>query len=386
MLTRNTVGSRKSKASSLAHTSKLLFLLAVLFVSAPFLRAQTTPSGIAGYDLMSSADLAISFDYTDSGSADHLLFYRPGTGVAYVVQKNTGANTYTTVFASSHGIGSYDLLSPADRIIAFDYNGSGYKDHLIAYRPGTGGVQIIANNGGTFTTVFSSSTGIGSFDLRSPADWLLPFDYEGQGIANYLVAYRPGTGVIQILKNMSAGSTPGSFALMFSSTSGIGGYDLMSPADRICAYDYNSVGSEDHLVLYRPGTGTVYIVGNYNGTFTADYASTSGIGGYDLLSTADLLVPMDFNGSGFLDHILAYRPGTGTAYVLGSAYFSFSPAFESTTGIAGYDLKAPMDRIITFDASGSGLMKDLVMYRPGTGAIEITTNTSGTFASTFQSF
>src|SRR5215211_146683 len=35
------------------------------------------------------------------------------------------------------GIGNYDLLNVADRIVAFDYNSSGKLDHLVLYRPGT---------------------------------------------------------------------------------------------------------------------------------------------------------------------------------------------------------------------------------------------------------
>ena len=37
------------------------------------------------------------------------------------------------------------------------------------------------------------------------------------------------------------------------------GFDLLSPADRVFAYDYDSSGKLDHLVLvlYRPGTGSV---------------------------------------------------------------------------------------------------------------------------------
>jgi len=36
-----------------------------------------------------------------------------------------------------NGIGGYDLKSPADRVFAFDYVGSGKLDHLALYRPGT---------------------------------------------------------------------------------------------------------------------------------------------------------------------------------------------------------------------------------------------------------
>lgn len=40
----------------------------------------------------------------------------------------------------------------------------------------------------------------------------------------------------------------------------LGGYDLASPADRAFAFDYDHSGKLDHLVLYRPGEGTIWIL------------------------------------------------------------------------------------------------------------------------------
>jgi hypothetical protein len=41
---------------------------------------------------------------------------------------------------------------------------------------------------------------------------------------------------------------------------GIGGYDLQRASDRVVAFDYNGSAKQDHLVLYRPGTGTIWIL------------------------------------------------------------------------------------------------------------------------------
>ena len=80
--------------------------------------------------------------------------------------------------------------------------------------------------------------------------------------------------------------------------SGIGGYNLSStadkgfafdfnnfsdPADQMLGFDYDSSGKNDHLVLYRPGTGTVWIVKNDHGTFSPVSQSSSGIGSYNVL-------------------------------------------------------------------------------------------------------
>jgi hypothetical protein len=66
-----------------------------------------------------------------------------------------------------------------------------------------------------------------------------------------------------------------------SSGVGIDGYDLASTADRAIAFDYDSSGKLDHLVLYRSGTSTIWILKNGSGTFSPVYTSgprTSGSG------------------------------------------------------------------------------------------------------------
>ena len=101
--------------------------------------------------------------------------------------------------------------------------------------------------------------------------------------------------------------------------SGIGGYDLRSLADRAFAFDYDGTGKLDHLALYRPGTGTMWILKNTAGAFTPVYAQGdpgSGIGGYDLRSLADQAFAFDYDSTGKLDHLALYRPGTGTMWIL----------------------------------------------------------------------
>ena len=66
--------------------------------------------------------------------------------------------------------------------------------------------------------------------------------------------------------------------------------------------------------MYRPGTGTMWILKkDSSGNFSAVYAQGdpgNGIGGYDLKSAADRAFAFDYDGSGRLDHIALYRPGT----------------------------------------------------------------------------
>jgi hypothetical protein len=112
----------------------------------------------------------------------------------------------------------------------------------------------------------------------------------------------------------------------------IDGYDLADPADRIIPFDYDHTGKLDHLLLYRPGFGTVWILKNNNGTFSPVFAEGSpgnGIDGYDLADPADRIIPFDYDHTGKLDHLLLYRPGIGTAFILRNLAGSFSPVFAN---------------------------------------------------------
>ncbi|KAJ7276876.1 hypothetical protein C8J57DRAFT_1061562 [Mycena rebaudengoi] len=340
--------------------------------------------GIGGYDLKSPADQVFAIDYEHSGKLDHLVLYRPGTGTIWILRNIYG--TFVPVYQQGDpgsGIGGYDLKSTADRAFAFDYDHSGKLDHLALYRPGTGTIWILRNNNGHFTPVYQQGdpgSGIGGYDLKSPADRVFAFDYDHSGKLDHLALYRPGTGTIWILRNNN-----GTFVPVYRQGdpgSGIGGYDLKSTADRAFAFDYNHSGRLDHLALYRPGTGTIWILGNNNGHFTPVYQQGdpgNGIGGYDLKSTADQVFAIDYEHSGKLDHLVLYRPGTGTMWILRNVNGTFVPVYrqgDPGSGIGGYDLKSTADRAFAFDYEHSGNAEYITLFRPSTGTIWILHNNS----------
>jgi hypothetical protein len=279
-------------------------------------------AGIGGYDLRSPADRAFAFDYDHNGSLDHVVLYRPGTGTIWIIKNSNGV--FHPVYSQGDpgtGIGGYDLKSPADRAFAFDFDHSGKLDHIAFYRPGTGTFWIIKNSQGVFHPVYAQGdpgAGIGGYDLKSPADQAFAFDYDHSGKLDHVALYRPGTGTIWILKHR----VDGLFAPVYQQGDpgkGIGGYDLKSPLDSAFAFDFNHSGRLDHLALYRPGTGTIWILKNNGGNFSPVYRQGdpgSGIGGYDLKSPSDLIFAYDYEGSGKTDYLALYRPGTGTIWIL----------------------------------------------------------------------
>src|SRR5205814_448800 len=127
----------------------------------------------------------------------------------------------------------------------------------------------------------------------------------------------------------------------------------------------------DHIALYRPGGGTFWILKHINGEFSSVHGiSGQGIGRYDLQSAADRAHAFDFDRSGKLDHIALYRPGTGTFWILKHESGGFSSVYAQGnpgSGIGGYDMKSPFDHVFAYDYEGSGKLDHLALYRPGAG-------------------
>jgi hypothetical protein len=350
------------------------------FADGLLLASRDPGNGIGGYNLKSRADLSFPFDYTSSGKLDHIVLYRPGMGTCWILANNGGS--FSPVYSQAiNGIGGYHLNKAADRGFAFDYNSSGSLDHLVFYRPGKGSIFIIRKDNGNFSPVYAKGDdgrfeGIGGYDLASPADRIFAFDYNSSGKMDHLCCYRPGTGTMWILRR-----TNGAFSPVYQQGdpgAGIGNYDLQSPDDRAFAFDWDSSGKMDHIALYRPGHGTFWCLRNNQGAFSPVMSvgdPGNGIGGYDLASPADVAFAFDWDHSGKKDHVALYRPGTGTFWVLKHVGGTdFSPVYsqgDPGQGVGGYDLQSTVDKIYAFDYEHSGTEDYLVCYRSGTGTMWI---------------
>ena len=224
---------------------------------------------------MNAADRGFAFDFKSKGMLDHLVFYRPGQLCVYGRQSSGG---FGLVLRSDHFLGDYRLDGPGDRVFAYDHDGKKCMDHLVIYRPGTGKVSIVKPFGQRFDTVFNSDKGIGGWDLGIAADRALAFDCDGTGRMEYLVFYRPGKGAIFIFKKNDKGTfdLPVYRYNMTDRGTGIGGYDLALPADQILAFDYNGTGQSDHLMLYRPGVGSLMVVKKKDKTDAKEFVKVFG--------------------------------------------------------------------------------------------------------------
>ncbi|MEU6085175.1 hypothetical protein [Streptomyces sp. NPDC047108] len=359
-------------------------------------RVAGAPSGIGGCDLARTNDRIVAFDYTRSGKSDHLLVYRPGTPPGdhsvWVVKRTSEAGGFSRTFASGEGLPGYDFRSSADRVIAYDYTGSGSADHLLAYRPGAGKFAIFKKQekADLFDLVASSaSDGIGGCNLADPRDRLVPFDWLGR--KNFLLAYRPGAGRAWVLGPQGDGS----FSTVFESSAGLGGFTLSNEADQVVGFDYDSSGGDNHLLAYRPGAGTVYVLSPWRrgGGFDAViHNDTGGISPFQLNASSDRLIPFDYTGLGKNDHLLAYRPGPNrgdadqTVYVFerNAHTNTYQWIEKSADGLGGYDFASTADQVIGYDYNGTGGLSYLVAYRPGAGRVSVMGQRGGKIGPVYQ--
>ncbi|TDW96596.1 hypothetical protein [Dinghuibacter silviterrae] len=245
-------------------------------------------TGIGGYDLLGgprtasdnaldlAADKIIAFDYTSSGHNDCLLCYRPGTKTVWILQWRLKTESWVPVFQSSTGIGGFDLSEVQDKIIAFDYNGSGKMDHLLIYRSGSAAtVWILKNVNGTFSPVFEGG-GIGGYNMNQLQDQIIAYDWNSSGLMDHLVCYRPGNEAVWVLQNVN-----GSFSPVYQTSSGFPQFSVGLPQDRIFAYDFTGNGHQDALFCYRPGTGVFAVEQRNSGGFNSNFSSLGqGLAGY----------------------------------------------------------------------------------------------------------
>jgi hypothetical protein len=290
--------------------------------------------GIGGFDLTSTRDRALAFDYRSTGRQDHLVFYRPGSGTATVLEKAVGRYDLRLM----PGLASEDEIQSAgkDLIVVADVGG------VLRFR--------IFDREGQHRGYFKENLGHDEFLIEEKVQMLGELRDRLRGLwPPHVLARSEKDSVISAVatifgRNVSSflGSDPDAdrlevFTPVFGrgSSDGIGDYDLSFPDDRAIAFDLESRGNLDHLVLYRPGTGMIHIkkferVSAFTRTIRHVFTSASGgIGGYDLRSPNDQLVAFDYEGNGRLDHLVAYRAGQGICWVLRHEGDKFRPIYKT---------------------------------------------------------
>jgi hypothetical protein len=164
--------------------------------------------------------------------------------------KSTAFEVYPT------GLGGFDLKGTDDKAFAFDYDSDGKLDHIVFYRPGSGTFWIVANENGSFRNVFSEGSpgsGVAGYGLNDPADRAIAFDYNSTGRLDHIVLYNPNIGRLSVVRKNGATNT---FESVYTQDNSDETTEVkLSAGAQVIAFDYEKKGCLDHLFIYYPGTG-----------------------------------------------------------------------------------------------------------------------------------
>lgn len=266
-------------------------------------------------------------------------------------------------------------------VIAYDANGTGHDDHVLIYVPGQGILYLLRYQGGIYWHLeWSSTTGIAGYDLKGAYDKIISYDY-GSGTKNALITYRPGSGFVWVI-NINGSGDSRYFTAAVRGNSGIGGFDLKGQTDQIVAVDHNA-GAMD-LVCYRPAYGYVWYLNHsaYSTNFTAANSTHSGMSGFSFLFQQDRLFAINTSGSSVVNAnnlMFMYRPGYGMGNsAIGGSSFVTTPALTNYPELGGYSMSASPynpytyigDHVVTFNGNGYG-NSSLLFYTNGSYASQV---------------
>lgn len=251
----------------------------------------------AGFDFGEAQDRAVAFDY-DNDNNDDLFFYRPGNGVAWVAHSN-GDGTFSNTFASFAGIGTFDLSNVRDQVVVLDYNNDG-RDDLFFYRPGGGVANLVQSAPAGFSSILNTGN-IAGFDFSDVRDRVLAIEQDGDNLDD-LFLYRPGKAVASI----GRGNGWGGFTTALQSTNGIGGYDLWDFRDQARVLDYDADGKDDLFLFRPGSQAAYVLKSYGNGSFGAVYGALGFAPPYpfDFTKHQDQAVIFDYNNDGRDDFYL----------------------------------------------------------------------------------
>lgn len=260
-------------------------------------------------------------------------------------------------------------------VTAYDATGSGHEDHILLYIPLRGLAVLMHYTGVGSTpwhvdwpTGFSGSattgSGIGGYDLKGITDKIITYDY-GDGYMNYLMLYRPGNKFVWVLNNNTTPSNPNpsggiTWSPRIQSNGGIGGYDMSNAADQLVVIG-GPIHEYMYLAAYRPGTGTFWVLSHSPNSVNwySYYATNSGLNGF----STDKQDRIATGATGLLSpasivpeddmNMFCYRPGLGIGVVPTYQFTFYELPTYGSFGGPGY---------ITF--SGTNNSAQLLMTNP----------------------
>ncbi|HEV2880917.1 MAG TPA: FG-GAP-like repeat-containing protein [Pyrinomonadaceae bacterium] len=252
-------------------------------------------------------------------------------------------------------------------IAADDFDNDGSQDLALTQTPGFSLIGLFLNDG---TSAFTYRVALGNGQLRPPARSIATGDFNGDGLADMVIAnenWRGAHASVFLNDNLFFQMEVG--LLWTSPGSG-------SISSSVAAADFNADGKSDVAVTSTDANAVLVALGGERGNFTNFKTFSSGG-----LSPAHV-VAQDFNGDGKIDLAVANpsNGGNNVAILLGDGTGNFSAATTYAAGtspsfIAAGDFNADNKIDLAVVAHG-GLQNISILLGNGAGAFAAPTHIS----------
>jgi uncharacterized repeat protein (TIGR03803 family) len=306
----------------------------------------TTEAGGAGqggtiFKISASGELTTLYNFcSESGCVDGGNPYSP------LIQAKDGNFYGTTYWGGAYSAGAVFKITPGGAFTvlhSFDTtDGENPNGALVEAAPGT--FYGTTSGGGTGVCA-GGYIGCGTvFSLSvgssgSPLSLGLHFDFDGSGTGTDYTIWRPSSGTWYVL--------PTNGGTSIETQWGKSG-DIVVPGD------YDGDGITDHAV-WRPSDGTWYVI----------LSSTGKSVSYAWGESTDVPVPGDYDGDGKTDYAM-WRPSTGTWWVV----------YSSTGRTVSQQWGLSTDLPVLGDFDGDG-KTDYAVWRPSDGTWYVILSSTG---------
>jgi hypothetical protein len=260
--------------------------------------------------LISNTDKFIPLDFDEDGDEEILCIQNSNSNAwASIFDYDNQLQTWNSrPLWSNLGNGTISWwgIRALDKYIVSDFNGDGKKQELFISQ-GDGGYAIILKPNNNHTDFEVLWYNYGSNDLSYPNnsiwtisqnDKFIPFDQNGDGVANELLCINSSTGLNKIIKFSNSG-----FVVTNFGTNGILGNGQntwnIGPIDQYINGDFNGDGIYNELICFERSIGQNATLLKYqNGQWSKPWAN---FGNGEIGGWGGPISPTDFILSGNLD-------------------------------------------------------------------------------------